>query len=86
MEDANFCSKQGGEWHSPGAIWAAQLFAPNKKPSDAQYQFRVLLVDAYLNYACALGCNGIVSKRVGSPYRAGRSKHWIKVKNPAELP
>jgi hypothetical protein len=23
-------------------------------------------VDAYLNYACALGCEGIVSKRVGS--------------------
>jgi bifunctional non-homologous end joining protein LigD len=23
--------------------------------------------------ACALGCEGIVSKRLGSPYRAGRS-------------
>ena len=34
-------------------------------------------------YACALGCEGIVSKRLGSPYRAGRSPHWIKVKNPA---
>ena len=33
--------------------------------------------------ACTLGCEGIVSKRVGSPYRAGRSDHWIKVKNPA---
>jgi ATP-dependent DNA ligase len=32
--------------------------------------------------ACALGCEGIVSKRLGSPYRAGRSPHWIKVKNP----
>jgi bifunctional non-homologous end joining protein LigD len=34
-------------------------------------------------HACALGCEGIVSKRLGSPYRAGRSSHWIKVKNPA---
>jgi bifunctional non-homologous end joining protein LigD len=33
--------------------------------------------------ACRLGCEGIVSKRLGSPYRSGRSKHWIKVKNPA---
>jgi len=33
--------------------------------------------------ACALGCEGIVSKRLGSPYRAGRSPHWLKVKNPA---
>jgi hypothetical protein len=25
---------------------------------------------------------GIVSKRLGSPYRSGRSRHWIKSKNP----
>jgi bifunctional non-homologous end joining protein LigD len=34
-------------------------------------------------YACALGCEGIVSKRLGSPYRAGRSANWLKIKNPA---
>ena len=34
-------------------------------------------------HACALGCEGIVSKRVGSPYRSGRVDHWLKVKNPA---
>ena len=33
--------------------------------------------------ACALGCEGIVSKRLGSPYRSGRTDTWIKVKNPA---
>jgi len=33
--------------------------------------------------ACALGCEGIVSKRVGSPYHSGRADCWIKVKNPA---
>jgi ATP-dependent DNA ligase len=32
--------------------------------------------------ACRLGCEGIVSKRLGSPYRSGRSPHWVKVKNP----
>ena len=32
-------------------------------------------------HACALGCEGIVSKRLGSPYRAGRSAYWLKVKN-----
>src|SRR5262249_51561286 len=26
--------------------------------------------------ACQLGCEGIVSKRLGSSYRSGRSKHW----------
>jgi bifunctional non-homologous end joining protein LigD len=34
------------------------------------------------HHACKLGCEGIVSKRLGSPYRAGRSADWVKVKNP----
>jgi bifunctional non-homologous end joining protein LigD len=34
-------------------------------------------------HVCALGCEGIVSKRLGVPYRAGRSAHWLKIKNPA---
>ena len=33
-------------------------------------------------HACKLGCEGIVSKRLGSMYRSGRSPHWVKVKNP----
>jgi bifunctional non-homologous end joining protein LigD len=33
-------------------------------------------------HACKLGCEGIVSKRLGSLYRSGRSPHWLKVKNP----
>ena len=32
--------------------------------------------------ACRLGCAGIVSKRLGSVYRRGRSPLWLKVKNP----
>ena len=32
--------------------------------------------------ACRLGCEGIVSKRLGSTYRSGRTQYWIKVKNP----
>jgi ATP-dependent DNA ligase len=34
------------------------------------------------SHACALGCEGIVSKRLGSPYRSGRADCWLKVKNP----
>jgi ATP-dependent DNA ligase len=33
-------------------------------------------------HACKLGCEGIVSKRLSSRYRPGRSKDWVKVKNP----
>ena len=34
-------------------------------------------------HACKLGLEGIVSKRKDSPYRLGRSPHWLKMKNPA---
>jgi hypothetical protein len=29
----------------------------------------------------ALGCKGIVSKRLGPPHRSGRTDQWLKVKN-----
>jgi bifunctional non-homologous end joining protein LigD len=32
--------------------------------------------------ACRLGLEGIVSKKLDAPYRSGKSKLWIKVKNP----
>jgi ATP-dependent DNA ligase len=31
--------------------------------------------------ACSMGLEGMVSKRADRPYRAGRSKDWVKVKN-----
>jgi ATP-dependent DNA ligase len=34
-------------------------------------------------HACALGCEGIVSKRLSSTYRSGRVNDWLKIKNPA---
>jgi bifunctional non-homologous end joining protein LigD len=36
-------------------------------------------------HACKLGCEGIVSKRAGSPYKKGRSRDWIKCKSPAAI-
>ena len=38
--------------------------------------------DVVFRHACQLGFEGVVSKRLGSPYRSGRSQHWIKSKNP----
>jgi bifunctional non-homologous end joining protein LigD len=32
--------------------------------------------------ACRMGLEGIVSKRLTAPYRSGRSRDWLKVKNP----
>ena len=33
-------------------------------------------------HACKMGVEGIVSKRLGSRYRSGRSPDWLKFKNP----
>jgi bifunctional non-homologous end joining protein LigD len=38
--------------------------------------------DIVFRHACKLGLEGIVSKRLGSRYRSGRSRRWIKSKNP----
>jgi bifunctional non-homologous end joining protein LigD len=39
--------------------------------------------DVVFRHACLLGLEGIVSKRLGSPYASGRSRHWVKSKNSA---
>jgi bifunctional non-homologous end joining protein LigD len=39
--------------------------------------------DVVFQHACKLGAEGIVSKRLGSRYRSGRSPDWLKFKNPA---
>ena len=31
---------------------------------------------------CKMGLEGVVSKRLSSPYRSGRSTDWLKIKNP----
>jgi len=35
---------------------------------------------AFLGQACKLGLEGVVSKRVGTPYRPGRNLDWVKTK------
>ena len=38
--------------------------------------------DVVFQHACAMGLEGIVSKRLGSRYVSGRSNDWLKFKNP----
>jgi ATP-dependent DNA ligase len=37
---------------------------------------------AMFRHACGLGLEGIVSKRIGSRYVSGRTRVWLKSKNP----
>jgi hypothetical protein len=39
--------------------------------------------ESVFRHACKMGLEGIVSKRLGSRYRSGRSRDWLKMKNPA---
>ena len=38
--------------------------------------------ETVFRHACQLGLEGIVSKRLGSRYTSGRSRDWLKCKNP----
>ena len=38
--------------------------------------------EVVFQHACKMGLEGIVSKRLGSRYRSGRSPDWLKFKNP----
>jgi bifunctional non-homologous end joining protein LigD len=38
--------------------------------------------DVVFRHACKMGLEGIVSKRLGSHYRSGRTPDWPKFKNP----
>jgi bifunctional non-homologous end joining protein LigD len=39
--------------------------------------------DIVFRHACALGLEAIVSKKLGSRYVSGRSRDWLKFKNPS---
>jgi ATP-dependent DNA ligase len=52
------------------AGWALRLNEHIDEPEDVVFR-----------HACKLGLEGIVSKCLGSPYRSGRSRDWIKSKN-----
>ena len=55
-----------------------------RAPAGIQFNEHVDLDGATVfQHACKMGLEGIVSKRRDFPYRSGRSKGWIKVKNPA---
>jgi ATP-dependent DNA ligase len=78
----------GGREHKPAKRVSAAVSYENSGEQarcDVPNAFRGEIRDGAIVYrqACQFCCEGIVSKRLGSTYRSGRSKHWIKVKNPA---
>ena len=60
--------------------WQARFMAEDGIAFNKHFDGDGMIV---FQHACALGCEGIVSKRLGSHYRSGRVDHWLKIKNPA---
>jgi hypothetical protein len=90
------CGGKGATLQHPG--WAGNNVGFYPFPTEERALLAKLLKGSHLSialnedfeedgasvYSAAwqLGCEGIVSKRLGSPYRSGRSSVWVKVKNP----
>ena len=72
-------------WHSNRHNWAlhAKVAAHPAKAGLLLNKHLVHDGESVFRHACKMGLEGIVSKRLGSPYRSGRSRHWVKMKNPA---
>jgi hypothetical protein len=53
-----------------------------QRPEDEQLRSGMDDGVTFFRYACHMGLEGIVSKRLSAPYRSGPSRVWLKVKNP----
>ena len=61
--------------------WRTALYSAARRAARARSpNFSGMTV---FRHACARGCEGIVSKPLGSHYRSGRVGYWLKIKNPA---
>jgi bifunctional non-homologous end joining protein LigD len=61
----------------------ATLASLLRKPGAVRFSDHILANGPEVfAHACRLGAEGIVSKRLGSPYRSGPCHAWIKCKNP----
>jgi ATP-dependent DNA ligase len=48
---------------------------------STSFDDRSAQLDDSPRFACRMGLEDIVSKRADSPYRAGQSRSWLKIKN-----
>ena len=67
-------------------IGRRRMLQKTLKKADPALRFSEHLAAAYgegmFRHACAMGLEGIISKRVTSRYKSGSCVSWVKVKNP----
>jgi hypothetical protein len=66
-------------WRRARRSWRAYCARP--APACASRTSPRTPARSFFRHACEMGLEGIVSKRLGSRYRSGRSPHWLKFKN-----
>jgi hypothetical protein len=74
------CSEAGTHWVMLG--YSATVGLSGLPESGHSLSSSNTAIFVY-RHASKLGCEGIVSKRPGSPYVSGRTRHWLEFKNPA---
>ena len=74
----------------PTLVWSGVVAPPYRRSigttrGDAILFSEAIAAEGALVFAkaCEMGCEGIVSKRVGSMYWSGRCRNWTKARNPA---
>jgi DNA ligase D-like protein (predicted ligase) len=55
-----------------------------KRGAAQEVEYRTGDGEAYYEYACAHGWEGVIAKRGSAPYQGGRSRDWLKFKCVAE--
>jgi hypothetical protein len=76
-------SAKGAQWRL-NALRSRVASLLRKAPDGIRLSEHLIVTDGntLFRHACAMGLEGLVAKRRDRPYRSGRSKDWIKVKNP----
>jgi bifunctional non-homologous end joining protein LigD len=81
-EGVSLCLRPPWSWTAPTCARSRSRSA--KRPWPVRFNEHLEHPDgiAVFQHACQMGLEGIVSKRLGSRYRSGRSPDWLKFKNP----
>ena len=73
------------EMRTPRPVWRKCADTSSQPPAIQRLAAYPAITgdgDRIFRHACAMGLEGIVSKRIGSRYVSGRTRAWLKTKNP----
>jgi hypothetical protein len=66
--------------HTVSAVYSAALATMRSSPAAGSAFVHEVKLDGLFRQECAIGFEGVISKRSDEPYRSGRGRDWFKVK------